>query len=494
MDTTLFKGIGEASLSTETIKLQRDVTIVKTLESHFEQIVTAINNSDYKSKKKLTSDETRTIKIALAKIDVAVKKRFGIAVRTVYSKFNLLGIQTTPPKTNNILAGDVRSNYDTISEQLKMIQSGDTPLDGKDIDAATDSWVSVLTAFKQSVDAMDHKLGTEGVTVDLTDAKIYGYPEKAIAVVLINPAELASTYGLHADEITAAYIHEIGHAFTHIEYSHRTVKQTSMLIESIVNEVNSGKSTVDAIKLSYGKVFNDDKLDNSKTVVSAVVGLSGKYISDLPSMGGNTYSSKDSERLADQFAARFGVGKELGTGLAKLYAVDKTVLSDEVSNIGITLMAGWVISVIVAMLLPALGLFSMILLGIITAELTAMAIVGFVVYVLYNTIVALFNGGIDTGFPYDSPKRRLLRIKNDVVRQIRSYDVDKVTMSGMIASVDTLLLAADGLSDYNENLIHRVIGSFFSYSTEQNEMRDIDNMVDDLSNNDLHVMSAKIKS
>jgi len=481
----------ESVLSTENIQVQKDTNITKILSNHFSVIGDAV--ADVKGVVKKTN-KRRDVRIALANIDKAISNRFGFTVKTVLSETVSLAVQTVSPKVTNILADNVKNKYDDISESLKEEGDNTSKVKYSDIDTRTASWVDSLVVYKQSIDAMDKQLQTGSIVVDLENAKMHGYPSDAIVMIYINPSSLFHTYKLSSNEVAAAYLHEVGHAFTHLEYSHRTIKQTSMLIESIISEANKGKSPLDAVKLSYKNTFEDDSLDDAKNMVSVAVGVTSRYLSTDDDFGGNTYSSKDSERLADQFATRFGVGDDLASALGKLHTINDNVGIREVQDLGVFLIKGFVVAGFVGIFSSSIGIMIGLSLAFMTAYIVGLVIMGFAIYVLYNLISGLLSKGIDSKFPYDNPKRRITRIKNELVRQLRTEKVSKDVTSAMLASIDTMLVILNKLDDKDENFIFSAIGTFFSYTRSQTSMREFDNLTEDLINNDLHVISNKIKT
>jgi len=481
----------DSVLSTENIKVQKDVTIVKILANHFRIIQDAVIDAQGKTSKVF---KRRDVRLALANIDKAVSSRFGLTIRTVLSKYISMSVQTTTPGVDNILAGNVSQKYADVTATLKDKQASKDKINADNIDSASVRWLDTLKVAKQSVDAIDKKLETGNIVIDLENAKVHGYPDSAITIIYTNPVALFGLYKLSVNEVVAAYIHEIGHAFTHLEYSHRSVRQTSMLIESIIAEANKGKSPLDAIKLSYKKTFDDNKLDDANNIVSAVVGLTSVYVSPSDNFGNNTYSNKDSERLADQFAVRFGIGTDLSSALAKAYNHNDSSGSVAIYSYGGFLLKMYLASVLLTICIPPIGLLFLGVTVGFSAFLVTYIVMAYVLYVVFSMLTAMFERGIDTNNKYDNPKRRLLRIKNELVRQLRADNVSKDVTAGIMASVTTILGLLNNLDDKDESFMHTVVSTFFSYGNDQNSMRDLDNMTEDLMNNDIHVMANKIKN
>jgi len=475
------------TLSTENIQVQKDVSIVKILTGYFGEIADIVNTNDIKAGRAL---HRRDIKVLFARIDEAIKTRFGITVKTVEDQNEIIAAQPVTALNYNILAGDVDSNYDYI----KSVVEDARDLAIEDVDVETANWGQVLKNYTQSIDAVERKLGSGNITVDLKAAKIYGYPDKCATIILVNPVALIKQANFLPIEMTAVYLHEIGHAFTHLEYSHRTIRNTSVLIESILDEVSRSKGPLDAIKLGYQKTFDDGKLDDTTNVVSAAVGVTDKYLDEMRDHGGNTYGRKDSERIADQFVARFGEGVAVISGLDKLNKMEYRPTRESSGITGSGMLMVFIIGLVIRVLLPGFAVLIASLVVTIAVNVIAYAILAYIIHSLYKLVCAIADKGLNTEYPYDSPKRRVLRIKNELVRQLRTSDLDKESTTAILASVDTLLVAAGSVNDHDEPMIHRFVSKFFNYSTDQHQMRDLDNFVNDLMNNDLHTMASKLKN
>jgi len=488
----------QSSVTTENIKTQKDVIIVKTLNGYFTDIRDEIfdNNGIITHKiKRGKAGKNRNIRVALARIDAAVSKRFGITTKSLDNSKTPMAVQTTPPNVVTTLSGDVPKRHAAISEYLKE-HGTDTNVEHKDIDARTADWLTILKAGKTSIDAIDRQLEASSITVDLVNAKIYGYPKSATTVVVMDLVWLFDTAKLTPEEVTACFLHEIGHEFTHLEYSYNSVKNLRILVDSLISEVgNNGRAPLDALKISYGKITDDGDLDDTKTIPTAVLGITSKFLDSARLYGGNTYAGKDSERLADQFAVRFGVGNELTTALDKFtdIAAGKT-LGSFIVSMGKPVLVWWVLTTVMFILCPVIGLMTILLGAVVLSAIGYIALVGYIFYVLASAIGGLLDRGIDTNMPYDSPKRRVLRMRNELIRQIRNDGLGKDAETGMLASLDLMESVAVKLSDHDEGVYYRIIGKFFSYSSDQNELRSIDNAIDDLTNNELHVAAAKLAS
>ena len=481
-------------LTLENIKTQKDTAIVKTLTGYFTDIRDVIldkNGSLFKGIKPGKAGKNRDIRVALARIDGAIEKRFGIRVKTLDSSSTTLAIMTTPPNTVTMLSGDVPKKQETIKEILRdMGESGNVT--HKDLDARTANWVQILKANRTSIDAIDRKLEASSITIDMANAKVYGFPKSATPIVVANFVELFDKINLTPAELAACYLHEIGHEFTHLEYSHTSVKNLRILVDSLIEEAgNNGRAPLEALKISYSKVADDEGVSEAKTIPTAVLGITSRFVESSKLYGGNTYAGKDSERLADQFVVRFGAGKDLTTALDKFEAYGDSPFA-ALRSVGTAMLIYWVLTIVLTILSPALGILVFLVGGVVVSSMLYITIFGYIFYLLVSMVGGLLDRGIDTSMPYDSPKRRVLRMRNELIRKLRMEEHSKEEELAILSSLELMEASAERLSDYDEGVYYRIVGKFFSYSGEQHELRDIDKAIDDLTNNQLHVAAAKL--
>jgi len=481
--------LDSGTLSTENIRYQKNDAIVTVIREHMSTLARVAEEVGDKPTKMARRRDAR---VALGALDAACSKRFGFKVKTSMVSWTLAATQSVAPKTLNALSGDIAKKYKRMKEVIDDLKDQDKPK-AADADSAVSSYIDILKTNVASIDAVEDKLQTGNITVDLEKARVYGFPDNATCMVMINPIDMVHKYNLTVDEMTAMYLHEVGHIFTHLEYSHRTIRQTSEFLDSIAKDLDKNISPIKAVKLSYKKVFDDDKLDDADGVVSLAVGVVSRYL-DNANYGGNTYNNKDSERLADQFSARFGMGGFISSGLDKVFSKDGdsgTSLTGSFATAAVTVV---VIGAILFVFAQLIALFFTFLVGAVALFAMYIAITGFLAYGLFNMVSGVADRGIDASYPYDSPKRRIQRLRTEIVRQLRQERVSKDERDGMVSALDTMSEAMTRHDANDENAIYRAVGVFFSYRDEQLSMRDIDNRVSDLLNNEVHVTAEKIKS
>jgi len=157
--------------------------------------------------------------------------------------------------------------------------------------------------------------------VDKKNARVGGYLSDVKNYLLVN------FFMMKAEDITPAeaaaiITHEIGHAFVGLETHHRLTTTNSTIMD-IMDNINKNKH--DKAIYIFKKNFDVEdlektSLDNSKEITDFYGKLANKYLGELNSqLINNKYDETNFENLADSFAVRFNMGKDLFSGLYKLH-------------------------------------------------------------------------------------------------------------------------------------------------------------------------------
>jgi len=312
----------KVSISTEMISPQYNDYVVHLLVKQFNLLIdTCVSNSlfgqnIYRSKLSIT---------IINEIDSILFKRFGIKFEHIYGKNSGYAVMSVPPKKFNVLKDDIEENYDIIKRLLK----DDTTEHKKDINKKLNFEKDVNIVMKswvKSVDLLEKQLNAKEVTINLSKATIEKLPEDYLVYLLSDFSVLIHDCKLSARELTAVLLHEVGHEYTHMEYSLRTVRNTAVLVDTINAELKDDVSFKEAIDITYRKVY--DGKDDSNNTITGVLRLLDTYVKSTFIMGENTHSKTDSEQLADQFAGRFQLGMELTTAVGKLNAYNIKLTND----------------------------------------------------------------------------------------------------------------------------------------------------------------------
>ena len=356
--------------------------------------------------------------------------------------------------------------------------------------------------FRGDLDKIDHaqdllvkSLGSKAKgTVDIKSARVTGMFSEYEHPLWLGLAASFSI-GCTPGQITAILLHELGHGFTFYEYSNRVSTTNQILAEYVaatLDKKNSGKRQYALKELeAYGAITEeecDEMLRNPDTVFSNAMFL--RYIQFITSTLPNSrYDEVSSEQLADNFANRFGYGKELITGLDKLYTQKLGLLSPEKSIISKALFYLYEIMATVSVLGTLARIITVATKGNLSINLI------YTGFYMLTVMLAWWNitGADNEDMTYDKLKIRYTRIRSDMIHLLKDKDLDKKTIEytiDVIADVDKIIkntMIHNNLLTIAKNILipsHRSTKGAI-YLQQQLEL---------LASNDLFVKAAELKT
>ncbi|MBX9725534.1 MAG: hypothetical protein K2X81_29320, partial [Candidatus Obscuribacterales bacterium] len=165
--------------------------------------------------------------------------------------------------------------------------------------------------------------GKEG-TIDEANARVGGFFSEHTNDMLLDVRVLAGA-GLTASEITGVYLHELGHIFTTMATSNR-YDRLNQVLANLAMEQAKGK------KLEASYIYKELELDKARVdrakfiedcaktnYIPGSALYKGTIEAVTSQMRNGVYDQTASEQSADSFAARFGYGRSVVTGLDKIY-------------------------------------------------------------------------------------------------------------------------------------------------------------------------------
>ena len=416
-----------------------------------------------------------TVRDEMERFDKLLFDRFGLNIETTHCSSTLAAvIPVTAKKWNNL--NDFSQDLDTYGSSKK--------LRGPD----ADSEAVGNRILKEAVEAqkdLENTLNTKSVVFDLNKAKIRGLPSGYRVQVLVN-FTIAYELGLNARHMTAILLHEVGHAWTHLEYSYRNTRNTSVLIDTFMdNYRNKNKTVKESLILSYVDATGDTSAKelNNKNAATVVLTLSKAYLGHCNQyLTGGYHASIDSENLADGFAARFGLGAELADALLKVH--DKFKIQRYIIIFASTGVLAFHIFYAISLII-SFSIFG-ILFGVMH-----LFVVSTIVYVIYRL---MFPGErITETMTYDEVIRRFQRVKNQTVKTLRESNLKKDVLSSMLESIDELekiIKAAKSRHTEWSGPIESIIRLF---NGNKVEIKRLEQLTENLMENNLHVAAAKVK-
>lgn len=460
-------------VSREMIEPQLNDSVLPHLDELFETLIGKFKSRAGKKELFITLDE----------IDRVITDRFGYRFKHILLPGSgaYACIPLPPEEYNALRQEDIRELYGWFKSYGKDIgaYAGDdidviSPMEPETSDRTKRFYGNII----RSIDTMHDALG-KGITIDLKRAKINGLNKNYCVYVVMDPDTLIDA-GINNKEMVAILLHEIGHTFTHIEYSYKTIANTSVLVDTLLDNVrNKNMSPKESLLIAYKQITRDpeaDKLKSSGTITCYLTIASRLCKHFQPNPQDHAYT--DSEQLADQFAGRFGRGKELAVALdkiGKLWGWGKGVeFTLRASSYTLFLVAICALCIAFPPFLPV----------------AVIVTINGLVYLYYRTWpdVPIYEKAT-----YDDEKRRFERIRNETVRLIRTANLDKNITKRLLENLSTIDAVLQESPDRAEGPLAALWGVIFTNGAKLKEMKKIEQLVEDLGENDLHVASAKLK-
>jgi len=466
--TNLTKNQGASVLTTEAIHTQDDVVFVDKMLSVLDAMRSYVVANNIVDNFKPTND-VEFIKI-VTNLNHILTNRFGVKINLLASSNSVLSTNTIFPPEYNVLLGDASVYYQWLSKKYK-----DAKVEKGAIHDTEKEQEKMYNKIYNSFKSLKSKMETSNVFVDLKNAKIYNAPENMFIFINYMPGMLFSEkIGLDNREILSAILHEVGHNITSIYNSFKHITNTTVVLDAMHETINvRNGSPLDGIKLSYKNLTGKEL--KSKTVINAAVALKSVYSGVGVNGDDNLVStSTDAEILADQFAARFLLGDALVSGLLKLGSHSRP--NTQVESFMLYIHENALLTVMISIAVwPVAVMMPFYIFGLLVNSVSDLK--------QYNK----------TGRVYPDFTKRMLRIKQDSVRQIRllkDNPSNKATIDKLVEVVDSININLDMFKD-NKSLTTKIVESF-QYSKDDENLLAFNDTIINLMENDLHHISAKI--
>ena len=428
-------------LSLEMIDFQTD-KFGSELESFFAEAMSELNTSSVKDLIKRDFD---------GRFNKLVYDRLGIKVKVDFDICTPGAIMIMPVSDHNVL---LHKNFRSTDEIIKY-NSG-------------------------------NKIKTEETgTIDLVNAKVSGMFSKYEHTAYIG-LDVLKEMQMTPGEITGIVLHELGHAFTWYEQSART-ESTNQVLQNIAGELFSKKENKN---LSYVYKELTDSLKISKEEAEQIINSQNQVIMGVRLFSAVTaytasqleterYSETSSEQLADQFATRFGYGRQLITALEKLY---KFYGSGEYNSIARA----------IAYLLEA-SIFTVAILSIVSI-LSGFISPPILVALFYSGLISLaigFNSSESfKDMTYDSLKDRYLRVRKELIAMLKT----NMTTEDKKLIISNISITDAAIKEIKE---HKAILSYISDLLPSNRKikddRYYQQMLETFANNDLFLKASQFE-
>lgn len=332
---------------------------------------------------------------------------------------------------------------------------------------------------KKFLNNLENKKGT----VDIKNAKLGGFFSEYVHTVYMQFYELVKTFNMKPPEIVAILLHELGHGFYACEYSDR-LATTNQVLANLSKEVAKDKTKrnpeyiyKELVKLNpeTKKEMVDDFAKGDRVVPS--VGVFKYTIETITHQLDNyKYDSTSFENLADNFAARFGYGPQLVTGLKKLHDIYPENAYRQF-GFWITVVA------LIGLVALTIGLFM-------ASSFILSFFYGYIGLALaWAMVTSAGEEGRD--YTYDDIKFRYKRIRDQLVQQVKlkKYNVkDAVNIAKQIEYMDELIRNTGQYRSFLDFIMNHIRPA----NIKAKKSIERQQLLEDLANNSLFIQSLKL--
>lgn len=342
-------------------------------------------------------------------------------------------------------------------------------------------------SIKDQNKALEKALGKSGY-VDIQNARVGGLFSDYVHKVFMNLRDLVKTYRLNSQEITAVFCHELGHAFYACEYADR-MESNNLIISDVCNRIATKKETLKA-EYVYQEIQKVDKTVTEKEIDNLVNGnriIAGytwyKVVIEAnkqackSQMSQNKYDETAFEQAADNFASRFGYGRDLISGLEKIVAGGGNVEKSKAASNMAMLFEFAFLALMVFTILSTAGA------GFIAAP---------IIYSLFMGTVLYASGENVRDYTYDELKIRYKRIRNEFIAILKEDGFDKAEQQQLIDNINY----ADSMiesTNVHESIYRKIANFLLPSNRAAKDSIKEQQFLEEMMHNDLFLKSAQLR-
>lgn len=474
----------DSSLSSSSVKVNHEVIAFQNDEPFIDRATSAIDTILAVANGSRAKLKTTEGKKALANLAKVFTDRFNIqfAVDCDDTECNAYSVCFSPimdQYLRNTQFMNISGTLDNIEKFKKKSPDSYSNVTEKDVDMSKvkglyDYWdnyanITTINLFKSikdskfELDLNNAKVKSGKNLLGYIAADFIGFPNK----------------GCNSREILAILLHEVGHAFNELERVYMVYNNVFILQDVLVEEyAKKNKTPADVLKIFYSKTDLEQDKDKPSTIAGVILAANKSIIRGIDSGRVTSYDLSNHEQLADEFAARFGLGAEIISAFEK---ADYLTGADERSMVA----EGSLGAIAMGLGLTAYGMIA-----------AAIGAIGFAVISLLPAILLLWLGSSSiininkNGTVYDTIERRIQRLRNTTVRRMVSV-TDNSAKEHMLSQVDYLDTQLAEIKKLKaNNLALKIVNAIGKLDTLAYQERELNDLIDNMFANDLHVAST----
>lgn len=286
-------------------------------------------------------------------------------------------------------------------------------------------------------------------------------------------------------EIAAILAHEVGHCLVAYEMAFRTVR-TNQILAAASKAAAGGdkgqyeyvlKTAEEVLDLKSGMFDEIKETKDQKTVMTVIMGKAERKTHDDSLMGNTTYDITTFEALADNYAARLGLGKELVTGLEKLYREFGAAEFSSGARIAATMLD---IYSVVSMIGVVIVMGSNPIMGALYLGLNMLG--------LYARL-----DGRDHNNVYDKLTIRFKRVKEQIIQYLKDKSLPAADVKRSLESVAHIEKTIAQISEY-KGFLPAIFNMVDPASRAVNSARDIQQNLEAMVANDMYLKAAALRT
>lgn len=321
-------------------------------------------------------------------------------------------------------------------------------------------------------------------TVNTHKAKVSGIFSEYENLLYMNFYELFTTFKMTTPEVVAVTLHELGHAFYACEYADR-LETNNQILANVALEMSSSKEKKDVVyvyrelqKVNPKTTEEEvDKLLYGNRVIAGYVWFRAVVGSVEGQMSNEKYSQTSFEQMADNFAARFGYGRQMLVAQEKMHG---HLGSIETSK-------NWMAFVNFMQTLQFLGSIFFAGMAALSGMLPISLFMGVIAFLLLR-----MSGDDVKDYTYHELKVRYKRIRHEYVQVLKTIKLSDDKLTLILKDIERMDRSIQETHRFDTVLR---VASNFIFKGDRDADRSIreQQLLEELVHSDLFVVSAKLK-